>query len=136
MWLLKTEPSTYSYDDLEKEGRAVWDGVKNPFALRNMREMKAGDRVVIYHTGNEKAVVGLAEVVREAYPDPTDKEKKNWVAVDFKAVMPIEKSVTLADIKAEPRLKDLKLIRQSRLSVMPVSDGEWKLLCKMAGVAA
>src|SRR4029450_3566746 len=85
MWLLKTEPSTYSYDDLEKEGRAVWDGVKNPFALRNMREMKAGDRVVISHTGTEKSAVGLAEVTREAYPDPKKKDPKLLV-VDLRAV--------------------------------------------------
>lgn len=135
-WLVKDEPESWSYQMHAKEGVASWDGVRNYTAARNLRTMKKGDRAFFYHSVTEKRLAGVLEVVREAYPDPTDKEKKNWVAVDFKAVMPIEKSVTLADIKAEPRLQELKLIRQSRLSVMPVSDGEWKLLCKMAGVAA
>ena len=135
-WLVKDEPESWSYQMHAKEGVASWDGVRNHAAAKNLRTMKKGDRAFFYHSVTEKRLAGVLEVVREAYPDPTDKEKKNWVAVDFKAVMPIEKSVTLADIKAEPRLKDLKLIRQSRLSVMPVTDGEWKLLCKMAGVAA
>ena len=135
-WLVKDEPESWSYQMHAKEGVASWDGVRNYAAAKNLRTMKKGDRAFFYHSVTEKRLAGVLEVVREAYPDPTDKEKKNWVAVDFKAVMPIEKSVTLADIKAEPRLKDLKLIRQSRLSVMPVTDGEWKLLCKMAGVAA
>ena len=135
-WLVKDEPESWSYQMHAKEGVASWDGVRNHAAAKNLRTMKKGDRAFFYHSVTEKRLAGVLEVAREAYPDPTDKEKKNWVAVDFKAVMPIEKSVTLADIKAEPRLKDLKLIRQSRLSVMPVTDGEWKLLCKMAGVAA
>jgi predicted RNA-binding protein with PUA-like domain len=135
-WLVKDEPESWSYQKHAAEGVASWDGVRNYTAARNLRTMKKGDRAFFYHSVTEKRLAGVLEVVREAYPDPTDKEKKNWVAVDFKAVMPIEKSVTLADIKAEPRLKDLRLIRQSRLSVMPVSEGEWKLLCKMAGIAA
>jgi predicted RNA-binding protein with PUA-like domain len=137
-WLMKSEPEAWSWDQQVKAGSkgAEWTGVRNHTAKQNLMKMKKGDRAFFYHSVTEKRLAGVLEVVREAYPDPTDKEKKNWVAVDFKAVMPIEKSVTLADIKAEPRLKDLKLIRQSRLSVMPVSEGEWKLLCKMAGIAA
>ena len=127
MWLLKTEPSTYSYDDLEKEGRAVWDGVKNPFALRNMREMKAGDRVVIYHTGDEKAVVGLAEVVREAYPDPKAKDAK-LVVVDLKAKGRIASPVNLATIKSFAIFKDSPLVTQGRLSVVALTAPQWKAL--------
>jgi predicted RNA-binding protein with PUA-like domain len=127
MWLLKTEPSTYAYDDLEKEGRAVWDGVKNPFALRNMREMKAGDRVVIYHTGDEKAAVGLAEVTREAYPDPKQKDPKLLV-VDLKAAGRLVSPVTLATIKASPLFSDSPLVRQGRLSVVRLTAPQWKML--------
>jgi predicted RNA-binding protein with PUA-like domain len=127
MWLLKTEPSTYSYDDLEKEGRAVWDGVKNPFALRNMREMKAGDRVVIYHTGDEKAAVGLAEVVREAYPDPKSKDARLLV-VDLKAKGRIAAPVNLATIKTLDIFADSPLVRQGRLSVVRLTAPQWKLL--------
>ena len=135
-WLVKDEPESWSYRKHAADGVASWDGVRNYTAARNLRTMKKGDRAFFYHSVTEKRLAGVLEVVREAYPDPTDKEKKNWVAVDFKAVMPIDKPVTLADIKAEPRLKNLALIRQSRLSVMPVGADEWKLLCKMAGIAA
>lgn len=121
MWLLKTEPSTYSYDDLEKEGRAVWDGVKNPFAVRNLRAMKEGDRVVIYHTGNEKAVVGLAEVVREAYPDPKAKDPRLFV-VDLKAKGRIASPVNLATIKTMAIFAESPLVRQGRLSVVALTD--------------
>lgn len=127
MWLLKTEPSTYSYGDLEKEGRAVWDGVKNPFALRNMREMKAGDRVVVYHTGDEKSAVGLAEVTREAYPDPKKKDPKLLV-VDLEAVGPLAAPVTLATIKASPLFADSPLVTQGRLSVVRLTAPQWKML--------
>lgn len=127
MWLLKTEPSAYSYDDLEKEGRAVWDGVKNPFALRNMREMKAGDRVVIYHTGGEKAAVGLAEVTREAYPDPKKKDPKLLV-VDLKAAGRLASPVTLATIKASSAFADSPLVTQGRLSVVRLTAPQWKAL--------
>ena len=127
MWLLKTEPSTYGYGDLEKEGRAVWDGVKNPFALRNMREMKAGDRVVIYHTGDEKSAVGLAEVTREAYPDPKKKDPK-LVVVDLKAVGPLATPVTLATMKASPLFADSPLVTQGRLSVVRLTAPQWKML--------
>jgi predicted RNA-binding protein with PUA-like domain len=127
MWLLKTEPSTYSYDDLEKEGRAVWDGVKNPFALRNMKEMKAGDRVVVYHTGDEKSAVGLAEVTREAYADPKAKDPRLLV-VDLKAVKRLASPVTLATIKASPIFADSPLVRQGRLSVVRLTAPQWKML--------
>lgn len=127
MWLLKTEPSTYSYDDLAKEGRAVWDGVKNPFALRNMREMKEGDGVVIYHTGDEKSAVGLAEVVREAYADPKKKDPKLLV-VDLKAKGPIASPVNLATIKSMAIFKDSPLVTQGRLSVVRLTAPQWKAL--------
>ena len=135
-WLVKDEPESWSYRMHAAEGVAAWDGVRNYAAAKNLRAMKKGDRAFFYHSVTEKRLAGVLEVVREAYPDPTDTEKRNWVAVDFKAVMPIEKPVTLADIKAEPRLEDMALLRQSRLSVGPVTPAEWKLLCKMCGIAA
>jgi predicted RNA-binding protein with PUA-like domain len=137
-WLLKTEPDVFSWNDQVKRGAKgePWTGVRNFTARRHMTEMKKGDRAFFYHSMTEKRLAGILEVVREAYPDPTDKEKKNWVAVDFKAVMPITTPVTLEMIKKEPKLKDIELIRQSRLSVSPVRPEEWKLLCKMAGVTA
>jgi predicted RNA-binding protein with PUA-like domain len=135
-WLVKDEPDSWSYQMHAKEGTASWDGVRNYQAANNLRAMRKGDRAFFYHSVTEKRLAGVLEVVREAYPDPTDKEKKNWVAVDFKAVMPIDKPVTLDDIKKEPRLKDIALVRHSRLSVMPVKLEEWKLLCKMAGIVA
>jgi len=127
MWLLKTEPSSYSYDDLEKEGRAVWDGVKNPFALRNMREMKTGDRVIIYHTGDEKSAVGLAEVTREAYPDPKARDPRLLV-VDLKPKGRLASPVTLATIKSQAMFADSPLVRQGRLSVVPLTAPQWKFL--------
>ncbi|MCW5774333.1 MAG: EVE domain-containing protein [Rhodospirillaceae bacterium] len=134
-WLVKDEPESWSYQKHAAEGVASWDGVRNHQAANNLKSMKKGDRVFFYHSVTEKRLAGILEVVRESYPDPTDKEGK-WVAVDLRAVMPIEKQVTLADIKQEPRLKELALVRHSRLSVMPVRAEEWKLLCKMAGIAA
>ena len=127
MWLLKTEPSTYGYDDLEREGRAVWDGVANPVALRNLRAMKEGDRVVVYHTGDEKAAVGLAEVVRAAYPDPKAGDPK-LVVVDLKPKGRLAEPVTLADIKKMPLFAESPLVRQGRLSVVPLDAAQWKAL--------
>jgi len=124
MWLLKTEPSAYSYDDLEKEGRTRWDGVKNPAALRNLRAMKKGDRVFVYHTGGEKAVVGTAEVVREAYPDPKAKGGR-LVAVDIEPRGRLARAVTLPEIKAMPELAESPLVRQGRLSVVPLTAAQW-----------
>jgi predicted RNA-binding protein with PUA-like domain len=127
MWLLKTEPSTYGYDDLEREGRAVWDGVTNPVALRNLRAMKEGDRVVVYHTGDEKAAVGLAEVVRAAYPDPKAGDPK-LVVVDLKPKGRLASPVSLADIKKMPLFAESPLVRQGRLSVVPLDAAQWKAL--------
>ena len=134
-WLVKDEPESWSYQKHAADGVAPWDGVRNHQAANNLKAMKKGDRAFFYHSVTEKRLAGVLEVVREAYPDPTDKDGK-WVAVDFKAVLPIDKPVTLEDIRKEKRLANLALIRQSRLSVMPVKADEWKLLCKMAGVAA
>lgn len=127
MWLLKTEPSTYGYDDLEKEGRATWDGVANPVALRNLRAMKEGDRVVVYHTGDEKAAVGLAEVVRAAYPDPKAKDAR-LVVVDLKPKGRLAQPVTLAQIKTLDVFADSPLVKQGRLSVVPLTAPQWKAL--------
>ena len=127
MWLLKTEPSTYGYDDLERDGRAVWDGVTNPVALRNLRAMKEGDRVVVYHTGDEKAAVGLAEVVRAAYPDPKAGDPK-LVVVDLEPKGRLASPVSLADIKRMPLFAESPLVRQGRLSVVPLDAAQWKAL--------
>ena len=120
MWLLKTEPSTYGYDDLEREGRAVWDGVTNPVALRNLRAMKSGDRAFVYHTGDEKAVVGRARVVKAAYPDPKDKSGR-LVVVDLEPAGRLARPVTLETIKTLPVFADSPLVRQGRLSVVPLT---------------
>jgi predicted RNA-binding protein with PUA-like domain len=127
MWLLKTEPSAYSYDDLEKEGPAVWDGVTNPVALKNLRAMKAGERVFIYHTGDEKAVVGRAEVVRAAYPDPKAKDPR-LVVVDVKPAGRLKRPVTLAEIKAMPVFAESPLVKQGRLSVVPLTAAQGKVI--------
>ena len=131
-WLIKSEPSAYSWDQLVKDKKTSWTGVRNFQAQINLKAMKVGDRAFFYHSGEGKEIVGIAEVVKTAYPDSTDKEGKS-VTVDFKAVEPVKKPVTLAEIKADPKFKELKLVRQSRLSVSPVSDEHWKLLMKMAG---
>jgi predicted RNA-binding protein with PUA-like domain len=127
MWLLKTEPGAYSFDDLEREGRARWDGVTNPVALRNLRAMKRGDRVFVYHTGAEKAVVGTAEVVREAYPDPKAKDERR-VVVDVEPRGRLARPVTLAEIKAMAELAGSPLVRQGRLSVVPITAAEGKAI--------
>jgi predicted RNA-binding protein with PUA-like domain len=123
MWLLKTEPGTYSYDDLEREGRAVWDGVTNPVALKNLRAMKAGDRAFVYHTGDERAVVGRAEVVKTAYPDPRG-DNDRLVVVDLKATGRLARPVTLDEIKKLPVFADSPLVRQGRLSVVPLTAAQ------------
>ena len=127
MWLLKTEPSAYSYEDLEREGKAVWDGVTNPVALRNLRAMKRGDRVVLYHTGDEKAAVGLARVTREAYPDPKAGDAK-LVVVDIEPAGRLGRPVTLAEIKKASVFAASPLVRQGRLSVVPLTAAQWKAL--------
>ena len=131
-WLIKSEPSAYSWDQLVKDKRTAWTGVRNFQAAANLKAMKTGDSCFFYHSGEGKEIVGIAEVVKTAYPDPTDKEGKS-VAVDVKAVGPVKQPVTLAAIKADPKFKDFKLVRQSRLSVVPVSDEHYKLLMKMSG---
>jgi predicted RNA-binding protein with PUA-like domain len=131
-WILKTEPSAYSFDCLAQERRAVWDGVTNPVALRHLREMAVGDPVLIYHTGDQKAAVGLARVARAAYPDPKADDPK-LVVVDVEFVRPLAHAVTLKAVKADPAFADFPLVRMGRLSVVPVKPDEWKRLMAMAG---
>ena len=125
MWLLKTEPSTYSYADLEREGKAVWDGVTNPVALKNLKAMAAGDEAFIYHTGDEKAVVGTARVARAAYPDP---KNARLPVVDLEATGPLKTPVTLSEIKSMPVFVESPLVRQGRLSVVPLTAAQWKAI--------
>jgi predicted RNA-binding protein with PUA-like domain len=132
-WILKTEPSTYSYDQLERDKKATWDGVKNPVALKHLSSMRPGDQVMIYHTGDEKAVVGLAEIASEPYPDPKLADPR-MVVVDLKVGARVPRPVPLAAIKAEPAFADLGLVRMGRLSVVPAAESQWKRLLKMAGV--
>lgn len=132
MWLLKTEPGSYSYADLEHDARAVWDGVKNPVALRNLRAMKPGDGVVIYHTGGEKAAVGLAEVTKAAYPDPKAGHPR-LVVVELKPKGRLARPVTLAEIKARADFAESPLLRQGRLSVVPLTAPQWKALLGLGG---
>ncbi len=129
-WLIKSEPGTWSWEDQVRDGTAEWDGVRNYQASNNLKAMKIGDRAFFYHSVNEKRIVGIVEVVKEYYPDHTDPSGR-FGMVDVKAVRPFERPVTLADIKAEAKLAELPLIRQSRLSVMPIGPKEWKLICKM-----
>jgi predicted RNA-binding protein with PUA-like domain len=128
-WILKTEPSTYSFHSLVREGTAVWDGVSNPVALKNIRSMAPGDQVMIYHTGDEKAIVGFASVVSDPRPDP---KNPKLVVVDLKAGAAIAKPVTLSAIKTDPAFADLALVRQGRLSVVPVPPPIWKRLLALA----
>jgi predicted RNA-binding protein with PUA-like domain len=134
-WLLKTEPDSYSWDDQVKKGAKgdAWTGVRNFRARTHLTAMKKGDLAFFYHTGDEKQVVGIVEVLREAYPDPTDREGV-FKAVDIKAVKPLKAPVTLAAVKADKRLKDMVLAKQPRLSVQPVTAEEWKIVCAMGGV--
>jgi predicted RNA-binding protein with PUA-like domain len=129
-YLLKTEPSVYSFDDLLRDTRTVWDGVANAQALIVLRSMKRGDEVLIYHSNAGKAIVGLAKVAKQAYPDPTLDDPKR-VVIDVQAVRPLAQPVTLAAIKAVPGLRDLALVRQSRLSCMEVSPAHRKLLARL-----
>jgi predicted RNA-binding protein with PUA-like domain len=134
-WLLKTEPDSYSWDDQVKKGAKgdAWTGVRNFRAREHLKAMKKGDLAFFYHTGDEKQVVGVVEVIREAYPDPTDKEGV-FKAVDIKAVKPLKQPVTLAVVKADKRLKEMVLAKQPRLSVQPVTADEWKIICGMGGL--
>jgi predicted RNA-binding protein with PUA-like domain len=133
-WLVKSEPDAWSWESQVKSGAKgePWTGVRNHAAKLNLMRMKKGDRAFFYHSNVGKEIVGIVEVVREHYPDPTDKSGA-FVVVDFKAVAPMLRPVTLAAIKSEPKLKDMALIKLSRLSVQPVTAAEWKLVCKMGG---
>lgn len=130
-WLLKTEPGTYSWSDLVRDKRTMWDGVRNHQAANNLRAMQKGDLAFIYHSVSDKTVVGVAKVVRSAHRDPTAKEG-DWVVVDVAPVTALPRPVTLAEIKADPRLKDMRLVRQGRLSVSSVSAAEWKEVERLA----
>ena len=136
-WLFKSEPSTWSWDDQVKKGETgeEWDGVRNYQARNFMREMEVGDRGFFYHSQTEKAVVGIVEVMNEAHPDSTTDDER-WECVDIKAVKPVERPVTLDMIKEDPRLAEMVLVKNSRLSVQPVTAEEWKIVCELAGVSA
>ncbi|MGD2132963.1 MAG: EVE domain-containing protein [Maricaulaceae bacterium] len=131
-WLIKSEPETWSWDQQVKRGAKGehWDGVRNYQARNNMRAMKKGDRCLFYHSGSAREVVGVVEVIREAYPDPTATEG-DWDCVDVKAVAPFAAPVTLAQVKADSKLKDMVLVNNSRLSVQPVTGAEWARVCKL-----
>lgn len=131
-WLVKSEPDTYSYADLERDGRTVWDGVRNFAAAGHLKAMKTGDQVFFYHSQEGKDVVAIAQVAKEAFPDASDPTGK-FVAVELTPVRKLAKSVTLADMKANPALADMAMLRQGRLSVSPVTDAEWAAILKMAG---
>ena len=130
-WLMKEEPEHYSYDQLVKEKKTVWAGVKNPLAQKHLRSIKRGDRVFYYHTGKEKAIVAIATAASDAYPDPKDATKKAYV-VDVAPVKKLARAVTLAEIKADRAFASFPLVRMSRLSVMPVTDDEWSRIEKMS----
>ena len=132
-WLVKSEPSSYSWEQMVKDGRTFWSGVRNHQAANNMKTMKTGDRAFFYHSGNDKAVVGIVEIVKDYYPDHTDETGK-FGMVDVKAGTALKTPVTLAAIKAEPKLKNLLLIRHSRLSVVPIDEPSWRLICSMGGI--
>ena len=134
-WLLKSEPSSYSWEQLVADGRTHWDGVRNPQALNNLRAMKLGDRAFFYHSNEGKEIVGVAEVVRTFYPDPADKSGKLGM-VDIEPVMPAAVPVSLKTMRSDPDLSSLSLLKQSRLSVCPITEKEWSVLCKMTGVPA
>jgi len=128
-WLMKSEPESYGWDDLVRDGGTEWDGVRNPTARINLKAMKKGDEAFLYHSMSDKAVVGIMRITREAQPDPKD---PNWVSVRVEPVRELARRVTLAEIKAEPRLANMELIRQSRLSVAPVRDEEWQVVLDLS----
>jgi predicted RNA-binding protein with PUA-like domain len=134
-WLFKSEPGTWSWDDQVEAGKkgAEWDGVRNYQARNNMRAMKVGDRAFFYHSVNEKRIVGIVEVVAEAHPDSTTDDER-WECVDVAAVEPLARPVSLDDVKGEPGLESMVLVNNSRLSVQPVTDEEWKIICRMGGL--
>jgi predicted RNA-binding protein with PUA-like domain len=131
-WLVKSEPAKYSFEDLQRDGKTIWDGVRNNAAALHLKAMRPGDEVFYYHSQEGLAVVGVAKVVREAFPDPTDAAGR-FVAVELAPVRPLPKPVTLADIKANPALGGMTMLREFRLSVSPVKPDEWAAILKMAG---
>lgn len=131
-WLVKSEPDTYAYADLEREGRTVWDGVRNNAAASHLKAMREGDEVLFYHSGDSKSVVGVAKVVAEAFPDPSDPSGR-FVAVELEPVRALARPVTLAEMKAKPALSEMTMLRQGRLSVSPVTNEQWATLLEMAG---
>lgn len=133
-WLMKSEPSAWSWDDQVRKGVEPWNGVRNFQAAANMKAMRLGDTAFFYHSVNEKRIVGIVEIVRTYYPDPTDASGR-FGMVDVKALRALPRPVTLAEVKAAPHLQHLALVRQSRLSVLPVDDQAWRVLCEMGGVA-
>jgi predicted RNA-binding protein with PUA-like domain len=135
-WLVKSEPDSWSWDQQVKAGKKgeAWTGVRNHTARQNLEKMKKGDLAFFYHSNVGKEIVGIVEVVRESYPDPSAKSGEPWVVVDLAAREPMKTPVTLEAIKREPKLKDMALVKYSRLSVQPVTGAEWKLVCKMGGV--
>lgn len=132
-WLMKSEPDTFSWDHLVEKKRSMWDGVRNHMAAGHMKEMKKGDLVFFYHSNIGKEIVGIMRVEKEHYPDPTDETAK-FVVVDVVPVKPFKKPVTLAEIKADKKFADMRLVTHSRLSVSPVSEAHWAAICKMGGV--
>ena len=128
-WLMKSEPESYSWSDLVRDGGTEWDGVRNNAARLHLKAMKRGDEAFFYHSMSDKAVIGIMRIAREAQPDPKDND---WVSVRVEPVKALDRPVTLAEIKAEPRLSKMELIRQSRLSVAPVREDEWKILLELA----
>ncbi len=134
-WLIKSEPTTWSWDDQKKDGVTFWNGVRNYQASNNMKAMKKGDKCFFYHSGKDREIVGIVTVVKEYYPDHTDKSGR-FGMVDVKYQQDFKSPVSLAQIKADERLSELLLVRHSRLSVSPVDDNSWKIICAMGGVAA
>ena len=132
-FLFKTEPSEYSFADLQAKGQGVWDGVRNPVALKNMREMKKGDRVFVYHTGSEKSVAGIARAASTAYPDPKAPEGSSLVVIDLAPVARLKTPVTLAALKASPEFSESALVRQGRLSVVPLTAKQAAMIEKLEG---
>jgi predicted RNA-binding protein with PUA-like domain len=131
-WLVKSEPGTYAFADLQRDGKTVWDGVRNPTAAQNLKAMKVGEEVFFYHSGEGKEVVGTAKVAKESFPDASDASGR-WVAVELAAGRALPRPVTLAEMKANPKLSGLIMLRQGRLSVSPVGDAEWAEILRMAG---
>lgn len=131
-WLFKTEPSAYSFQRLQQDKKTVWDGIKNNLALKHLSGVKKGDGILIYHTGSEKAAVGVAQALSAPYPDPKKKEPK-WIVIDIKPVKTLSRPVTLAEMKANPKLVKFDLVRLPRLSIMPVSEEQWQIIEGMAG---